>query len=171
MSALYKVPQRRQKNKTRHFDKKSRMLKIELRGKTYYYPPKAGVIIVNYLRNKILVVKNLNYEQNPKWGFPKGHLEEYENRRECARRELMEETGLIIDIKKNDPFIKINNSIYFVYYTDQVLELNPIDTNEILDTQMMYIDAIKNKRTNSELSIILRRDLDKVFKIAVRLVC
>lgn len=168
---MYKVPQRRRSNKKRHFDKKSRMLTIQLKGKTYYYPPKAGVIIVNYLRNKILVVKNLNYENSPKWGFPKGHLEEYENRRECARRELMEETGLIIDIHKNDPFIKINNSIYFVYYTDKVLDLSPIDTHEILATRMMHIDKIKQQNKNSELSIILRQHFDKVSNIAVRLVC
>jgi len=170
MHSIYTVPQRRKNKKQHSFDKKTRTLKIVLNGKTHYYPPKAGVIIVNYLHNKLLVVKNLNYENNPKWGFPKGHLEEYENRRECAKRELSEETGLDIIINSGDPFIKINNSIYYLYYTDRVLNVYPNDPNEILDTKMMYIDEIKNKNKNSELAIIIRNYLPKVFKRSVRLI-
>lgn len=32
------------------------------------------------------------------WGFPKGHMEENENEVETARREVLEETGIDVDI-------------------------------------------------------------------------
>ena len=52
---------------------------------------------------------------NPKFGYPKGHKEVNETDEYCASREAREETGLNLNINKKDPFIKINNSIYFVY--------------------------------------------------------
>lgn len=176
MTSVYKTPQTRNKNKKKrknrksYYNKKTRTLIIKINGKKYEYPPKAGVIIVNYLRNKLLVVKNLNYDHAPKWGFPKGHLEKYENRRQCARRELIEETGLDIVINKCDQYIKVNNSIYYIYYTDQVLKIKPNDPKEILETQMMYINDIRSKNKNSEMSIILREHLSDIFKRATRLV-
>ena len=74
-----------------------------------------------------------------------------------------------IVINKNDPYIKVNNSMYYLYYTDQVLEIKPNDPKEILETRMMHINEIKSKHKNSEMAIILREHLPKIFKRAVRL--
>ena len=52
-----------------------------------------GCIIIN--DNKVLLVyeKNRNF-----WGFPKGHIEENENEKETALREVKEEVGLDVKI-------------------------------------------------------------------------
>ena len=67
-----------------------------------------------------------------KLGLPKGHLERGENT-VCAVRELKED-GLRMT-EEEDPYIKINNSMYYVYSVanniDNIKNIKPIDTNEI----------------------------------------
>lgn len=55
-----------------------------------------GCVIVN--NEKVLLV----YEKNQKfWGFPKGHVEEFETEIETAKRETLEEVGLIVEIDES----------------------------------------------------------------------
>ena len=60
--------------------------------KKYHTRKRAGVIIVNYHTQKILVVQS--YHRH--WGLPKGHLEKDETLEDCAIREAFEETGIHI---------------------------------------------------------------------------
>ena len=54
---------------------------------------KAGCILINMKEKKIaLVLRNGNYS------FPKGHLEEMETIKDCAKRETIEETGHEVEI-------------------------------------------------------------------------
>lgn len=46
-------------------------------------------------RSAFLVVKNKNGRH---WGFPKGHMEYGESERQTALREVLEETGLKVEI-------------------------------------------------------------------------
>lgn len=46
-------------------------------------------------RREYLLIKNKRSEH---WGFPKGHIEEGETEQQTARREVLEETGLHIDL-------------------------------------------------------------------------
>ncbi len=60
------------------------------------YETSAGAIV--YRRHdgeiKFLLVKN----KNANWGFPKGHIEKGETKYDAARREVLEETGVHVDI-------------------------------------------------------------------------
>ena len=49
---------------------------------------------------KILMV----FQNNGFWGFPKGHVEENETEIETARREILEETGVIARINEKNRF-------------------------------------------------------------------
>jgi 8-oxo-dGTP pyrophosphatase MutT (NUDIX family) len=49
---------------------------------------------------KILVI----YQNNGFWGFPKGHVEDGETEKETAEREILEETGLKVEVNVDNRF-------------------------------------------------------------------
>ncbi len=61
------------------------------------YESSSGAIVYRNLHDSIhfLLIKNKRSEN---WGFPKGHLEKGETRADAARREVLEETGVHVDI-------------------------------------------------------------------------
>lgn len=141
---------------------------IKIGDQIYNYPPKAGVIIFNNDKSKILSVLNAYNPKKSKWGLPKGHLENDESRYQCASRELKEETGLDIDIKYDDPNIKINNSVYYIYSIDEskLKGCKTKDTNEIKQVLFMNIDNYKIYNINKEMRIMLTRKINICKKIA-----
>ena len=150
------------RSRRQYFEKNT--LIVETNGKIFRYPPKGGVVIFDKNKDKVLMVKN-NYHPYPKcqkWGFPKGHFEDNEQACECAMRELAEETNLNININNNDPFIKINNSKYYLFYCDlkDLGEIAPRDTNEINDSQFINIKDVQNMNTNKEAKIMITKKLN-----------
>lgn len=96
--------------------------------KCLYEKSCGGIIFYNGKQNtKILLVKNTNGRY---WSFPKGHIEQGETEKETAAREIKEETGLDVDIKKDFrevsdycPFGKIRKHVVFFLaqaFTDDV---------------------------------------------------
>ncbi len=61
------------------------------------YEKSCGAVIFRTVNSEVqyLLIKNKRSEN---WGFPKGHIEAGETERETAIREVLEETGLHIDI-------------------------------------------------------------------------
>jgi mutator protein MutT len=59
--------------------------------------PIVGCLAVVRRGDKILLVQRAKLPGIGKWGFPGGHLEMGETVRECAVRELREETGIAAD--------------------------------------------------------------------------
>jgi ADP-ribose pyrophosphatase YjhB (NUDIX family) len=72
---------------------------------------KAGVFIYDPITDKVLLIQS----RGNLWGPPKGTLQYGETERECAIREVKEETGL--DISDNDftRAVKIRNSAIYFY--------------------------------------------------------
>src|SRR5437660_1235453 len=56
--------------------------------------PKIGVGVMVMKEGKLLLGKRTGSFESQVWGFPGGHLEFGETIESCARRELLEETGL-----------------------------------------------------------------------------
>lgn len=58
-----------------------------------------GIVFKN---NQVLVVKNASLADPNKsyWGFPKGHIEKSEKSEHAATREVLEETGITVEIKE-----------------------------------------------------------------------
>ena len=67
-----------------------------------------GVLVFNF-DNQILLGKRKNAHGTSSWGPPGGHLEFGESLEECAIREVLEETGLVI---KKPNFLAITNDIF-----------------------------------------------------------
>lgn len=140
---------------------------ITIKNKTYIYPPKAGVIIFNTAKTRVLVIKNAYNPALSKWGLPKGHLEDGETRLNCAQRELLEETGIKINIEECDPNIKINNTIYYIYSVNEDnYNPSPIDTNEINAAEFKDILVVKNLKINRELNVVVTNKLKLAKKLA-----
>jgi 8-oxo-dGTP diphosphatase len=66
-----------------------------------------GVFVVK--NNKFLIGKRLNAHGAGTWHLPGGHLELGESFEECAKREVLEETGLKI---ANVSFLTVTNDVF-----------------------------------------------------------
>lgn len=91
---------------------------------------KAGVIVRDSQSNRTLLIQSCGYL----WGFPKGTIEKNETSEQCARRELLEETGIVIanDVVFSDKY-KVSNGIYYTYETP----VCPVN----IQTQFLHNDA------------------------------
>jgi 8-oxo-dGTP diphosphatase len=58
--------------------------------------PKVGIGVVVVKDGKVLLGKRKNVHGEGCWCFPGGHLEFKETPEECAKREVLEETGLSV---------------------------------------------------------------------------
>lgn len=56
-----------------------------------------GIAVIIVRDGKVLVGKRLGSHNAGKWSFPGGHLDGGERWEEAARREVLEETGLVLD--------------------------------------------------------------------------
>lgn len=92
-----------------------------------------GCIIIDENNMVLLVYENNRFF----WGFPKGHVESGETEVETAKREIMEEVGLEVEVDEDKRF-----------------ELNYIIRNEIDKTCVFYIARPLNKNIVKQISEI-----------------
>ena len=94
-----------------------------------------GVILLNKTIEKFLIIYQ---NESSKWGLPKGHMEQNEINQnlffDCAKRELLEETGIMINThkyKKMGTYI-LKNKMFFVIRLLKDIQLKtPHDQNEV----------------------------------------
>ncbi|AAU11063.1 MutT/NUDIX hydrolase [lymphocystis disease virus-China] len=95
-----------------------------------YKHQKAGYVLIDS-NKKTLVVKSASN----KWGFPKGSVEEGETIKDCADRELMEETGIDAHyLPKEYKTVKCNNVSYFI--------VKNVNFNNFLSFNLYNIDVL-----------------------------
>ena len=66
--------------------------------------PFVGVAVIVIKDNKVLLGKRKNSHASGTWQFPGGHLEFNESIKDCARRELFEETGIKVKNIRLGPY-------------------------------------------------------------------
>ena len=71
--------------------------------------PGIGVAVIVVKDGKVLMGKRKNILGSGEWAFPGGHLEFHEKIEDCAKREVYEETGLIV---KNIRVTTFTNDIF-----------------------------------------------------------
>lgn len=133
---------------------------------------KSGGIIFNHSLDKIIIILNrMSLEYNvPKWGLPKGHIEDTEEIHKCAEREIFEETGLKIFLNENHEKIKIDQTYYYIIVCSEEFKLNPNDKDEIAECKWVDINSLDELRKNIGLKVFLKEPMySKVMSIANKL--
>lgn len=113
-----------------------------------------GIVLID---EKVLIVKNKkgdsSSDQKSWWGYPKGHLEEGELPSEAALREVYEETGFVVELKKEKPIAEsryeinlrgenVNKTVWF-YEMSVVKPFDSEPDDEILEIAVVnYEDAL-----------------------------
>eukprot|EP00757_Euglenozoa_sp_SAG-D1_P010591 gene10591-451_t len=142
-----------------YYDENKNLI-VKHNGETLTYPPKAGVLIFDNSEKKVLAV------QGSKWGLPKGQIEENECAFECAKRELLEETGFNLCINESDRYIKISNTIYYLFKALNDLDTlqpnpsNKIDEWEIIQSGFVKINDLLSLNCNAETKRALTKELN-----------
>ena len=139
------------------------------------YDRKYGGILIYKVNNRYKILCVLQRERN-KWGPPKGGIERLENGKECAKREILEETGFNIDFEVVDyKKIEIMGGTYYIIPILNILELyrnrvSVIDEREIKDIRWIDIEHIINYRTNKYMKEIYHRryEIIKYYRLIVK---
>tara|TARA_B100001094_G_C18176540_1_gene798200 strand:+ start:217 stop:714 length:498 start_codon:yes stop_codon:yes gene_type:complete len=118
---------------------------------------KAGGIIVSPHLNKVLCVMNkYTFEGGEyKWGLPKGHMENNESISKCARREILEETGMDFRIKDFKYYYKMRNVRMYLFHIYKYKQLKINDKSEIALLEWYTIDELKELNSNREIKYLL----------------
>ncbi len=98
-----------------------------------------------------------------KWSFPKGHGLKSETPLAAAIRELKEETGINMSgvTPDNELRFKSNRTgsggIYFVFHVNEMANIIPEDTNEIMNTMWCPRQRLESLMGNIDLTTFCRR--------------
>ena len=106
----------------------------------------AGCLISK--ENKILMVKEAKTICYGKWNFPAGHVDEGENIRVAAIREVFEETGCKVELKGVLPIVSIQTpkgeTHVLIRFVAEIVEENiKFNPEEILDVKWIEIEKVK----------------------------
>ena len=100
---------------------------------------KAGVFVYDPKSDKVLLVQS----RGNLWGPPKGTIKYGETERECAIRELEEETSIVLS---PDQFTKAYNIHYKAYYFYSEMDLCEVKAKEhVYDNDVNAVGWIKPK--------------------------
>jgi 8-oxo-dGTP pyrophosphatase MutT (NUDIX family) len=98
-----------------------------------------------------------------KWSFPKGHGNKSETPLAAAIRELKEETGINMSgvTPDNELRFKSNRTgsggIYFVFHVNEMANIIPEDTKEIMNTMWCPRQRLESLMGNIDLTTFCRR--------------
>ena len=97
--------------------------------------------------NKILMVKEAKKKCYGKWNVPAGHLEDGETVFEGAIREIFEETGCKVRLKKMLPIItsyfENNTFVIITFNKDEILDVKWISKEEL---ECMNSEKLRDER-------------------------
>jgi bis(5'-nucleosidyl)-tetraphosphatase len=119
-----------------------------------------GVVLISD-SDKLLVVKGA---RTGKYSFPKGHINAFENVRDCAQREFREETGLTCKDYKELGYQHLSAGGYYFYHTTNE-DTPTLDEkqSEIEEVKWMSMDDLRQEPVNVDVSMFLRR-ADSILK-------
>ena len=110
---------------------------------------KAGVFIFDIQNNKVLLVQS----RGNLWGCPKGSVEPNETIKACALREVLEETGIILDeneISVNHQFIYGDSHYFYLEKNEIPVTLNtPMIGNDATGIGWFKIDCLQELVKNN----------------------
>lgn len=113
-----------------------------------------GVIIKCTSTNRYILVQG---RYTGKWSFPKGHSYRDESPMECARREVMEETGMEIDKAALCKTYPLHVGKYFMMNIETETPLSPLDNGEIMNVGWFSMAEAMTMCVNVDVSVFMKR--------------
>jgi 8-oxo-dGTP pyrophosphatase MutT (NUDIX family) len=107
-----------------------------------------GAICINS-NNEVLLVKGRTTQ---KWSFPKGHIKKNETDLECARRELLEETGIVAP-EHYLSFHSLKAATYYSFYIENMPDLMIHDNWEVDAVTWWPLSSLPERDANIDVSI------------------
>ena len=164
----------------REYDYTTNSLIVHAPNKDIVYSLKSGIALIDTEKEKICLVQIHCYDDDvhtiedvsskSKWGIPKGNVEPYEDVFQCAERELKEETGIVLSITADYPFIKINNTYYFLVHANSELVTPRVQNrSEILDCAWVsYRDIGSHMNINNETKRLVKKKWNLAIKLLMQ---
>lgn len=117
-----------------------------------------GAIVFDRVGESVLIIFQ---RESQKWGLPKGHVNPNEgsNYFECAKRELEEETGIMMNLikyRRVGTCVIRNKLFYIVQLMKDIHHLRPIDHSEIGGIQWLNVQRIADFVTKQSCNVTLR---------------
>lgn len=117
-----------------------------------------GAIVFDRLGESVLIIFQ---KESQKWGLPKGHIDPKEgaNYFECAKRELEEETGIMMNLikyRRVGTCVIRNKIFYIVQLMKDVHRLRPMDHNEIGEIKWLNVEQIRSFVKAQQCNVTLR---------------
>lgn len=112
-------------------------------------------VIFNKQR-EVLLLKHRFWKKDS-WGLPSGYLKRREKLEDGLKREIKEETGLVVDI---DTILNINSGFKlriectFIGHCDEEVTLEKINRNEVLEAKFYSLDNLPDSLLNSHKKFI-----------------
>ena len=102
---------------------------------------KAGLFVHDPETGKLLLVQSRGFL----WGFPKGSMEGEETVKECAIREMKEETGIEVDIETLGKNYFTHRNTYFLYEMKECeVDITRINNNDSCGITWINDECLKN---------------------------
>lgn len=124
------------------------------------YINECGIVLINKSFENILIIYQ---NESLKWGLPKGHMDKNEiiNKAyfDCAKRELLEETGIMITThkyRKIGTFLIKDKLFYILQLLKEINIRQPLDTKEVGSIRWLSIRNIINFISKYQCNITLK---------------
>ena len=121
---------------------------------------KCGGIIFNRDYSKVLCIMNTYSYQGRefKWGLPGGSLENNERYKECARREIFEETNILFNLKCFRSSHKMNNYLMYIFHINENnVDIKINDKTEIQKIEWKSLEELKKITWNNQIRCLVKR--------------
>ena len=119
-----------------------------------------GVVLINKSFDNVLIIYQ---NESLKWGLPKGHMETNELKNklyfDCAKRELLEETGIMITThryRKLGTFLMRDKLFYVIHLLKDINIRKPYDCKEIGAIKWLPIIQVSNFLQKYKCNITLK---------------
>jgi len=142
----------------------------------YYWVDKIPVVIIlPIISGKIVMVKQYRYPiRSESLEIPAGHLWPDEDPKECAIRELKEETGFtagrIEKILEYHPSTEYSTQVYHIFVADDLKDGKTArEKYELIDMEILSVKSVIDKIINGKITcgrtitaVLLARHLDRI---------
>ncbi|HEX6359740.1 NUDIX hydrolase [Actinophytocola sp.] len=128
----------------------------------------AGGVVINFARDKVVLIGRLDRRGRLLWSLPKGHIEEGETPEETAVREVGEETGIVGEIIRPLGTIdywfvaerrRIHKTVHHFLMEERGGDLSDEDV-EVTEVDWVALDELEDRLAYADERRLVRKALE-----------